>query len=240
MRVLVPLFTAILALAAVLSATGLSSAEPGEPATGSADAGTGDVDCDGDVDAIDAALVLQLIADLFGPLACPEAGDANLDGETDSVDAALILQFIAGLIDELPVGGPKDTATPTNTSIPPTSTPSGPTATNTPDGPIPTETPDTDTGTLIIRKEILDGETVVEDSAPGWEIRIYFGEDCVGSPFLTTSTGTSPLMIGLSAGDYSVQEVMQGGYMAVSETCINVEDLDAGEEIEVVFQNEEV
>lgn len=65
--------------------------------------GTGDVNCDGSVDSIDAALVLQLGAGLIGALTCGENADANADGTINSIDAALILQFNAGLIQTLPV-----------------------------------------------------------------------------------------------------------------------------------------
>ncbi|MEX0785012.1 MAG: dockerin type I domain-containing protein [Dehalococcoidia bacterium] len=62
----------------------------------------GDTDCNGSINSIDAALVLQLSAGFIGALPCPDAGDVNGNGRTDSVDAALILQFVAGLLDSLP------------------------------------------------------------------------------------------------------------------------------------------
>jgi len=62
----------------------------------------GDGDCSGDVDSIDAALILQLAAGLFSGLPCADAADVNGDGEIDAIDAALVLQFVAGLLDELP------------------------------------------------------------------------------------------------------------------------------------------
>ena len=61
----------------------------------------GDANCDGNVNAVDATLVLQLVAGLIGPLDCQDAADVNGDGEVTSVDAALILQFTAGLLDSL-------------------------------------------------------------------------------------------------------------------------------------------
>jgi len=61
----------------------------------------GDANCDGEVTAVDAALILQLNAGLIASVACPEGADANGDGEITAVDAALVLQFVAGIIDEL-------------------------------------------------------------------------------------------------------------------------------------------
>lgn len=56
----------------------------------------GDVDCDGNVTSIDAALALQFVAGLLDELPC--SGDVNLDGTTDAIDAALMLQINAGLL----------------------------------------------------------------------------------------------------------------------------------------------
>ncbi len=208
--------------------------------------GSGDVNCDGRVDATDAALVLQFIAGLFSPFACPAAADVDFSGASNAIDAALILQFVAGLLDGLPVGGPPPTNTPappppTSTSTPtpvppaPTNTPAAPTATNTPITPTATNTP-SNTGTLKIRKEILNGDMVVQESAAGWEIKIYTGGGCAGSPFTIAATQTNGLTIGLSPGEYSVQETLQPGFVAISDTCQDV-DLDAGEHVEIVFQN---
>lgn len=63
----------------------------------------GDTNCDGNVNSIDAALVLQLGAGLVDSLACQDNADVNGDGIANSIDSALILQFDAGLIDSLPV-----------------------------------------------------------------------------------------------------------------------------------------
>lgn len=62
----------------------------------------GDVNCDGSVTSIDAALVLQLIAGLVGSLRCQQHADTNEDGSVNAIDAALILQLTAGLLDGLP------------------------------------------------------------------------------------------------------------------------------------------
>lgn len=61
----------------------------------------GDADCDGTVNSIDAAYVLQFAAGVVVSPACEENADASRDGTIDAVDAALILQLDAGLIDTL-------------------------------------------------------------------------------------------------------------------------------------------
>ncbi|OGO50732.1 MAG: hypothetical protein A2148_01665 [Chloroflexi bacterium RBG_16_68_14] len=58
----------------------------------------GDANCDGNVNSIDAALVLQLEADLIDALPCSQNADMNGDGAVNSIDAALILQREAGLL----------------------------------------------------------------------------------------------------------------------------------------------
>jgi hypothetical protein len=63
----------------------------------------GDVNLSGGANSIDAALVLQLAAEIIGSVACPQAADVNGDGVTNSIDSAVILQFAAGLIAVLPV-----------------------------------------------------------------------------------------------------------------------------------------
>ena len=52
--------------------------EPATPTTP-----TGDINCDGNVNSIDAALALQFSAGLVGSLACEEAADVNGDGRSD-------------------------------------------------------------------------------------------------------------------------------------------------------------
>jgi hypothetical protein len=66
----------------------------------------GDVNCDGYVNPIDAALILQYAAGIISSLPCPANADVNGDGRTDPRDALLILQFDAGLISILPAGEP--------------------------------------------------------------------------------------------------------------------------------------
>ena len=57
----------------------------------------GDVNCDGAVTSIDAALVLQYTARLVTTLPCLDNGDMNNDGVVNSIDAFLILEIVAGL-----------------------------------------------------------------------------------------------------------------------------------------------
>lgn len=62
----------------------------------------GDADCNGQINAIDAALVLQYVADLLPALDCHSGADANQDGTVNAIDSALILQYVADLISSLP------------------------------------------------------------------------------------------------------------------------------------------
>lgn len=62
----------------------------------------GDVSCNFVVDAIDAALMLQVDAGLLDELACAAGADANGDGASDALDATLVLQFAAGLFESFP------------------------------------------------------------------------------------------------------------------------------------------
>jgi len=62
--------------------------------------GSGDVDCDGEVTSIDAALILQLDAGLVASLPCQAAADVNADGAANAIDAALVLQHVACLLIE--------------------------------------------------------------------------------------------------------------------------------------------
>ena len=57
---------------------------------------------DFEVDAIDAALVLQYVSDLIDELPNLPSADVNQNDRVNAIDAQLILQYVAGLIDELP------------------------------------------------------------------------------------------------------------------------------------------
>ena len=61
----------------------------------------GDVNDDGRIDPIDAALVLQFSAGILPVLPTFDRGDVNQDGTVNAIDAALILQFAAGLLTTL-------------------------------------------------------------------------------------------------------------------------------------------
>jgi len=63
----------------------------------------GDTNCSGDVNSIDATLILQLVAGLLDALNCEDAADVNQSGDVNSIDATIVLQFVAGLLDALPV-----------------------------------------------------------------------------------------------------------------------------------------
>lgn len=72
-----------------------------------AQVGPGDVDCDGDSDAVDALNLLKSNASLPANNDClAAAGDIDCDGDTDSVDALGILRFNAGLPVNQPAGCP--------------------------------------------------------------------------------------------------------------------------------------
>jgi len=64
----------------------------------------GDVNCDGVVNPIDAAVLLQFVAGIINALPCPQNADTNANGASNATDAELILQFSAGIIHSLPPG----------------------------------------------------------------------------------------------------------------------------------------
>jgi len=62
----------------------------------------GDANCDGIVNPVDAALILQHIVGRLSALPCETASDVNGDAVINPLDSLLILQFAAGLIHTLP------------------------------------------------------------------------------------------------------------------------------------------
>ena len=62
----------------------------------------GDVNCDGAINSIDAALIVQMWADLTQSLPCQHIADVNGSGVIGPIDALLILQYDAGLLSDLP------------------------------------------------------------------------------------------------------------------------------------------
>ncbi len=84
--------TATLTPTETSTSTATPSPTPGIP---------GDVNCDGSVSSIDAALILQLDAGLLDSLPCAQNADLNGDGESNSIDAALVLQRVAGFSNRL-------------------------------------------------------------------------------------------------------------------------------------------
>lgn len=89
--------------------TGSATATPtGTPAAGGL---SGDVDCDGDVDAVDAQKILQWRAGIIPDPPCLNLGDVDCDGDQDAADALKILQWKAFIPVTLPPGCP-DIGTP--------------------------------------------------------------------------------------------------------------------------------
>lgn len=92
-----------LALTLLLALSFLLLASTAHGAGGPGEWRTGDADCSGRIDAIDAAAMLQWDAGLVLALPCWRAADANNDLAVDSLDALLVLQQEAALIDRLGV-----------------------------------------------------------------------------------------------------------------------------------------
>lgn len=87
---------AAVALLALPTQVGPNHAQPRTVSAG--DSLSGDANCDGVVNAIDSAVVLQSSAGLIGAVPCSENADVDRDGSVDALDATLILQFIARLL----------------------------------------------------------------------------------------------------------------------------------------------
>ncbi len=62
----------------------------------------GDVNCDGERNALDSVLMLQSSARLKLSVPCQNVADVNQSGAIDPIDALLVLQYDAGLLSHLP------------------------------------------------------------------------------------------------------------------------------------------
>jgi hypothetical protein len=71
----------------------------------------------------------------------------------------------------------------------------------------------------------LDDETLLP--LEGWQINLYTGHGCTGSPITSQSTNEDGLaeFNGLADGPYSVEEKMQSGWNPVTDPC---QDVDVG------------
>jgi hypothetical protein len=91
----------------VLAAIGIGLSSLAWELTRSTTAGApvyGDASCDGSVNSIDAAVILQYTADLTPSVPCPQNADVDGNLHISSLDAALVLQFGAGLLPDLEPG----------------------------------------------------------------------------------------------------------------------------------------
>jgi len=200
-RVAFPLSSVILAVAAACT----SSQAAGEVAIG-------DVNCSGQSNSIDAALVLQRTAGLVSSLACEEAGDVNDDGLLNAVDAALMLQKDAGLISRFP-REKELTATNTTTRTAtrtPTNTPTlEPTETN-----IPTDTP-TSTPTRLPTSTVTPIITATRIPEPTPTLTSTPIETPTGEPRLTD--GELIDLTEAQAAKYFWDRVLANGFVKDSE-----------------------
>ena len=87
-----------LVVAALLCSAVVAFAAPAF-ASGGACIVRGDANCDGQINSIDATLVLQEVAGMIGEVKGGSLADVNLDGARNAIDSALILQLDAGIID---------------------------------------------------------------------------------------------------------------------------------------------
>ncbi len=97
-----PTITPTPTITATPSGTPTNTATRTRTATATPGSLIGNVNCDGAINAVDAALILQFGARLLANLPCQANGLINDDTRIDAIDAALVLQFIARLISTLP------------------------------------------------------------------------------------------------------------------------------------------
>ena len=177
----------------------------------------GDANCDGNVNALDAALMLQLGAGLITSLPCELAADVNGDGRVDPLDAALVLQFAAGLIDQLGPAVPA-TNTPRPTSAPATATSAPPTAISTAS---PTALPSTATNTQTVpppatQTPLPSGEVTTRNVT--WYLDDFFDDiEIVGE--VVNGTNHDVALVEVTANAYSTSNTLlttESGYACVS------------------------
>jgi hypothetical protein len=97
------ILAAVVSIALVLAgAVALPTTDHAQAGLGGAAGNAGDANCDLEVDATDAALVLQYDAGLIAGFQECADPDADADQMINSIDAQLILQYSAGFIDGLP------------------------------------------------------------------------------------------------------------------------------------------
>jgi hypothetical protein len=84
-----------------VSISGGNATVTGSP-TCSTSGRVGDANCNGTVNAIDAAIILQGDAGLLHTIPCANLADVNHSGHADALDALLVLQYDAGLLSHLP------------------------------------------------------------------------------------------------------------------------------------------
>ena len=85
-------FLIAISMLLLASAALVPGAAAGDPAVAS-----GDVNCDGSVNSVDAALILQFEAALKDSFACPDAADVDGDSAVNSIDARIVLELDAGI-----------------------------------------------------------------------------------------------------------------------------------------------
>jgi hypothetical protein len=97
--------------------------------------------------------------------------------------------------------------------------PGTPTLTSTP-------TPPEKSYSIIVLK--LDDDTLLP--LPGWQINLYAGANCQGSPITSQSTDEDGMVdfLGLDPGGYSVREKPQTGWNPVEDECQDVQVAAAG------------
>ena len=124
---------------------------------------------------------------------------------------------------------PKPTPTASATATDePTATPGLGTAT-----PTPTATPEL--FIVVVVKLDVDGAV----TTASWEMRIFDGDACLGSPIASADTGMifGAVTFSLPAGDYSVAKVQRPGWERIGPFCQDFTVVPGGEQPPVIFRN---